>query len=792
MKKEIPIMFCFDNNYVIPAGVAFYSLLKHCNKNYNYVLYVLHTDITDENQKKLIDNIEEFSEFSKLEFINMEHRFQDLWDKISTKGHFSKEVMYKVLVASLFPQYEKIVVSDVDVVFLNDISESYTSFDVNEDYYLAGIRMIGKYNWYLNIYKENFTDEEIEKLSGFCGGYIIFNLKKIREDNLEDAFIKCFEENGDRINQMEQDILNLCCYPKTKLLPLKYLACSYMWDEYKTDKDKETDGFYSKKEIEDAMENTVQLHYATSKKPWKCVDSTKSDVWFKYLSETIFLNDYLKILPDMIVLSEDRINVIKESAIKEFNIKNNNSSNTKIKSRLEKYKVYWYLRYIIKNPLFMFKSDFYNKIKKKLEKYKIYWYVRYVIKNPLFIFKPSFYKKLLLKLKKKIIKEELIIFDDTFPSDYSPFRYEEYSSYMKEFPNSKVFTTGKVLKFFNKNLRIKNVINNFLYNNKEYKNRIIINNKNYEYKLNNFNKPIAIMTFLQNAYDNLRLLEKYQIPFIFTLYPGGGFILNNEESDNKLKKIFESTYFRKVIVTQYNIKDYLLKNNLVTAEKIEYIFGVVTPKKMLKQKVKEKKYFGDGRDQLNICFVAHKYTKDGRDKGFDIFKDVCEKLLKENYKIGFHIVGSYNKDDIDNNDIKEKINFHGILSTNKLKRLYKDMDIIISPTRPFILNKGSFDGFPTASSTEAMLNKVLLITTDVLNLNQDNFINDSEIIIVAPDKNQIAEKVIMLYNDPKLLKEISEKGYKKAKKIYSYKNQIGRRIKIIKKVYKEVEENYGK
>ena len=32
-------MHCFDNNYVIPAGVAFYSLLENANPNYFYKIY---------------------------------------------------------------------------------------------------------------------------------------------------------------------------------------------------------------------------------------------------------------------------------------------------------------------------------------------------------------------------------------------------------------------------------------------------------------------------------------------------------------------------------------------------------------------------------------------------------------------------------------------------------------------------------------------------------------------------------------------------------------------------------
>ena len=359
-KKEIPLMFCFDNNYVIPAAVAFYSLLEHANKEYYYKLYVLHTDISLKNQEKLKENIKKFSEFSELIFVNMENKFEDLWATIGTKGHFSKEVMYKVLVASIFPIYDKIIVSDVDVVFLNDISESYFDLDVSEDYYLAGTKLIGKMKWYMDQYLQWFSEEEVEKLSGFCGGYIVFNLKKLREDHMEDKFIKCFETEGHRINQMEQDVLNLCCYPKTKRLPLKYVACSYMWDEYKTEKDKETDIYYTKEEIEDAMTNTVQLHYATSTKPWKNVNSTKSEVWFEYLVKTNFLKEYLEKLPYQIVLPEDRINEIEQKnkeKIEEIirneiteEVKKSCTIKSRINRKFEKYRLFRIIKYTIKNP----------------------------------------------------------------------------------------------------------------------------------------------------------------------------------------------------------------------------------------------------------------------------------------------------------------------------------------------------------------------------------------------------------------------------------------------------------
>lgn len=760
-KEEIPLMFCFDNNYVIPAAVAFYSLLEHANQEYQYTLYVLHTDISTENQKKLEQTINKFSDFAELIFVDMDHKFNDLWKTIKTKGHFSKEVMYKVLVASIFPKYEKIIISDVDVVFLGDVSESYTSFDQNEDYYLAGVKMIGKMKWYMDQYLDRFSTEEVEKLSGFCGGYIVFNLKKLREDNMEEKFVKCFEEDGHRINQMEQDVLNLCCYPKTKRLPLKYVACSYMWDVYKTEEDKETDIWYSKEEIEDAMNHPVQLHYATSTKPWKNVDCTMSKVWFEYLAKTPFLQEYLKNLPYKIELPDARIQKIKEQITQENGGNTHNNDNT--------------LR---------------AKINRKFGEKRWYRFAKYVKKHPLFIFQLSFYKKVCKKITKKIDKNEttLVIFDDTFPSSRSPFRYEEYMSYFKEFNNVYVLANGVSLPDLKETRTLQQVIDEFEEEYPGYKGKIknVKSEECDENELISWKNKVGIITFVNNLcnsiYDNIDFLEKHAIPFIFTLYPGGGFLLDDERSDKILKRACSSPYFRKVIVTQKITEEYLLKKQFCEKEKIEFIYGVVTPEVILENKVKNKKHFGIEKDTLDICFVAHKYSKQGKDKGYDLFIEMAKKLAKKYSNIKYHVVGGFTSEDIDVEEIKDKIQFHGTRPSSWFIDFYKNIDIIISPTRPFQLSKGAFDGFPTGACTEAMLNEVALICTDELKLNM--FFNENEIVIVKPQVEDIVEKVEDLYLNQNKLRKIAIKGKEKVKRKYSKKEQILPRIKLIKKVAK--------
>lgn len=292
MTITIPIMHCFDNNYVIPAGVAFYSMLEHANPQYNYKLYVLHNDITNENQQKLQQSISQFKN-ANLEFIKMNGQFEELFNSMDIQAHYSKEVIYKLLCASIFPQYEKIIVADVDVVYLGDISPSYFMLDSNEDFYLAGVKIVGKiFKSFLQSYGEDFSEEDYKKII-FCGGYFVMNLKKLREDNLEKILINCFKENTHRLRQAEMDVLNLVCHGKVKYLPLNYLTCSYMYDIYCNEDDFKNDVVYSETELKEAMQNPIQLHFASNTKPWNDFSCTKAEEWFKILSKTIFLKDFL-------------------------------------------------------------------------------------------------------------------------------------------------------------------------------------------------------------------------------------------------------------------------------------------------------------------------------------------------------------------------------------------------------------------------------------------------------------------------------------------------------------------
>jgi lipopolysaccharide biosynthesis glycosyltransferase len=310
MARTIPVMHCFDNNFVIPASVALYSLLKNGHPAYRYKIHALHSDITEANQAKLHRTVADFGN-AELVFIDMRGRFSKLFDDTRIKGHYSKEMFYKLLAPSILPDHEKVLISDVDVVFQGDVSRDFENFNVGSDIYLAGSpSLVRRGTWVekgLLDYQRDFTDEEIKKLK-IGAGYYIANLAKMRADGLEGAFLKYANDNASRLRQPEQDVLNLVCFPKIKLLPADSMVCTYSYELYQSEKDFEDDLNYSGQEVKDALAHPIQLHYAGAVKPWNKPDCAKSEVWFEALTHTPFLHDHLLALGNKI----DRLRQQKE------------------------------------------------------------------------------------------------------------------------------------------------------------------------------------------------------------------------------------------------------------------------------------------------------------------------------------------------------------------------------------------------------------------------------------------------------------------------------------------------
>lgn len=372
---------------------------------------------------------------------------------------------------------------------------------------------------------------------------------------------------------------------------------------------------------------------------------------------------------------------------------------------------------------------------------------------------------------------DLVIVDDVYPHPVSGFRYQEFMSYLSSFNGIKILTTGESVHCLGKQ-SVGELVRDFKRKHPEYANTIEIF-PSVTGSLRKYQCKLFYFVFLGNAFRHIEQVEQMQVPFAFTLYPGGCFALNNRDSDRMLKRVLNSPCFACVIVTQQATLKYLIDNNLCPKNKIKYIYGVVTPLNKIEVQLPHKKHFGRDKERLDICFVAHKYTPHGSDKGYDIFIATANEIASRRPNVFFHVVGNFDADVINVSTFKDRITFYGIRNPEWFESFYVDKDIIISPNIPGLIFQGSFDGFPTASCTDAGLHKTAIFCTDPLNLNGNNFINGRDIVLIEHSVDDIVNKIEHYYNKPDDLIRICDNGASRIRSLYNYESQIAPRVEIL-------------
>lgn len=390
-------------------------------------------------------------------------------------------------------------------------------------------------------------------------------------------------------------------------------------------------------------------------------------------------------------------------------------------------------------------------------------------------------KKLLLKIyyliiepsffKNPLKKYDLVIYDTIFPNPISGFRYAEFTEYLSHFRNSKIIVTPSHYQYVNQTLeQFENDVKAFKNTEPSLANKIeVIKN------ITNINCKLFYCVFYGAIAGKIQVLNNLKIPFIFTLYPGGGFNLNDQIVIENLKLICNSDYFKGVIATQQITVDYLLKHNICDQQKINFIFGGIVPQTSIS--AQKKVFFNNNKETLDICFCAAKYMATGKDKGYDVFVETAQ-LLAEKYKqVRFHVVGGFNEDDINLEGLNDQFTFYGYKKYEELQNIFSRMDFIFSPNRPNVLREGLFDGFPLGTVVEAALNGVIPLVTD--ELEQNEIFQDGEIFICKPNKESFFGKIEEILQSD--LKTVSETVQKKFRLIYDNKNQLSKRIEILNK-----------
>lgn len=290
---------------------------------------------------------------------------------------------------------------------------------------------------------------------------------------------------------------------------------------------------------------------------------------------------------------------------------------------------------------------------------------------------------------------------------------------------------------------------------------------------------VGYAMFAMNAALFRPLFEHFRIPFCFTLYPGGGFLLDDPHSDAALSRLFASPQFRSVIVTQDLTRDYLRSRFGLPDGAMRLIHGGVVPVDVYRRHAGPRRRYGIDKDTLDLCFVAKRYTPQGTDKGYDLFIAAARLLAPRFPRLRFHVVGNFGPEILDVTALAGRITFHGPRPTRWLAGFFAGMDGIISANRPWRIARGAFDGFPTTACVEAGVCGVAVFATDPLGMNR-GLRPDGEIVILDEDAGRIADRLASWLADPERLHRLGRDGQAAFLRLFGEEAQLTPRLEHLR------------
>lgn len=261
MKKIIPIFFASDERYMPYLAVALTSLKAHKTEDYDYKIHVLYTGDLNGYSKK-IEKIQE--DYFSISFVDVTEKINRITDCMHCRDYYTPAIYYRLMIPEMFPQYEKALYMDCDVVLLTDVAKLYT-IDIGDNYIgavpdqaVAAIPQFAEYT-------KNALGIVAEKY--FNSGVIVMNLKQFRAIDFYDKFDAVLRSYDFTIAP-DQDCLNLICKDRV-----------YYYE-----------AGWNKMPIAGASEGKPMLiHYNLTMKPWHYDGILYEEYFWDYAARTEFL-----------------------------------------------------------------------------------------------------------------------------------------------------------------------------------------------------------------------------------------------------------------------------------------------------------------------------------------------------------------------------------------------------------------------------------------------------------------------------------------------------------------------
>lgn len=290
MKPIVPIFYACDENFVKYTIVSLHSIIVNASPDFQYIVYILYTDITAATQATVMKMANEQFE---IRFIDMTNYLRSISDKLPLRDYYSKTTYYRLFIAEMYQEYTKAIYIDSDTIVQGDISEFFLT-DIKDAYVGACHEQVMLQEDVFGTYVEKVVG--VSRYNFFNAGILLINCEQFRLKFVLDKFIDYLHYYNFVVTQ-DEDYLNLICKDHV----------------YWIDQRWNTEVFC---DIAYPIEQANMLHYIMTSKPWHYEDCKHADIFWRYAKETPVYQEILDVLHAYSDEEKAKDDLVQENLVK--------------------------------------------------------------------------------------------------------------------------------------------------------------------------------------------------------------------------------------------------------------------------------------------------------------------------------------------------------------------------------------------------------------------------------------------------------------------------------------------
>lgn len=272
----IPLVIASNDKYAIGVATCLYSILS--NTKVFVDIFVLDENITNKNKTLIKKSLSQFDNFN-ITFVDMGNFKLQRFPQIL---HYGSSAYSRYFLADICKDYDKIIYTDADVIFLCDIVD-YFNVDLKDKGLAAVSEETGvKYNlpWNHEYRKHLFGINPDHKY--FANGNIIISGNYWRQNNISDKLVQKTIEWQKDLKAPDLDVMNMVFERNYVELDLKYCVCAHAWEQRNVNE-----------KLQEAFAHPFIIHYTGREKPWVSCSGPFFSEYLKIVKNTAFANDIM-------------------------------------------------------------------------------------------------------------------------------------------------------------------------------------------------------------------------------------------------------------------------------------------------------------------------------------------------------------------------------------------------------------------------------------------------------------------------------------------------------------------